>query len=54
LAVKLLPVAIAAAGRSQSATASAVEVIEVELTKGRVRMVGADGELVRAVLEMLR
>ncbi len=55
LAVKLLPVAIAAAvGSKSAATASSVEVMEVELTKGRVRMVGADGELVRAVLEMLR
>jgi len=55
LAVKLLPVAIAAAGESKSAaTASSVEVMEIELPKGRVRMVGADGELVRAILELLR
>ncbi len=55
LAVKLLPVAIAAAvGSKSAATASSVEVMEIELEKGRVRMVGADGELVRAVLEMLR
>jgi len=55
LAVKLLPVTIAAAaGGKSTTTASSVEVLEIELAKGRVRMVGADGDVVRAALEMLR
>ncbi|MBZ5521415.1 MAG: transposase [Acidobacteriia bacterium] len=43
-AVKLLPVAV---GGEQPA-------IEIELAKGRVRLAGADGSLLRAVLEMLQ
>lgn len=55
LAVNLLPVAIAAtAGNRNTAAAPAVEVLEIELAKGRLRVVGADAELVRAALEMLR
>lgn len=55
LAVNLLPVAVATeASKENSGTASAVEVMEIELPKGRMRIVGADANLVRAALEMLR
>lgn len=52
MAVNLLPVAIA--GSKNAAAPPSVEVLEIELAKGRLRIVGADAELVRAALEMLR
>lgn len=55
LAVSLLPVEIATTASNKSvAAARSAEVLEIELAKGRLRIVGADAELVRAALEMLR
>lgn len=54
-AVKLLPVAVAEdrAGRSAGVT-SPPSAIEIELPKGRLRIVGADAALLRAAVEILR
>ena len=54
-AVKLLPVAEAEerAGRGTGITLS-VGAIEIELPKGRMRIVGADAALLRAAVEMLQ
>ena len=54
-AVSLLPVAVkeVVAGQNESARVPA-RAIEIELPKGRMRIVGADAALLRAALELLR
>ena len=52
-AVNLLPVALTEAGQ-KTATNMLVRAIEIELPKGRMRIMGADAALLRAALELLR
>jgi transposase-like protein len=54
-AVSLLPVSVkeVAAGQKESPSLPA-RAIEIELPKGRMRIVGADAALLRAALELLR
>ena len=54
-AAKLLPVEVAEERTGGSADVSSpVSVIEIELPKGRLRIVGADAALLRAAVEILR
>jgi transposase len=51
-AVELLPIAVTEGRASQSTEAA--NTIEIELAKGRLRIVGADASLLRAAVEMLQ
>jgi transposase len=54
-AAKLLPVMVTAElGDKGGARRLPVGTVEIELAKGRIRIVGADAPLLRAALEMLR
>lgn len=54
-AVSLLPVRVKeTVGSQNAATSLPVRTIEIELPKGRMRIVGADAALLRAALELLR
>ncbi len=54
-AVSLLPVSVKkTVGSQNAATSPPVRAIEIELPKGRMRIMGADAGLLRAALELLR
>lgn len=52
--VDLLPVTITEASAIRSNGTATVRTIEIELPKGRMRIMGADAALLRAALELLR
>jgi transposase-like protein len=53
-ALKLLPVSVKEVATDRNAATLPPKAIEIELPKGRMRIVGADAALLRAALELLQ